>query len=130
MSTENTRRDLFGAGAGLLLLTAPSFGGAKAAEHDGQLLALAAELQALDERIAGFDHDAPGNTWEAFEALQGEYWEVFEKLDGIPARTPEGIQAKARVARSLIAGGGIDRESATGRHIEGLLADLLGEVQA
>ncbi len=100
------------------------------AEQDGPLLALAAELQALDEQIGGYDHDAPGNTWAAFEALQADYWRVFEKLDGIPARTTEGIQAKARIARSLIAGGGIDQDSATGRHIKGLLADLLREVQA
>jgi hypothetical protein len=73
MSAQTTRRGLFGASAGLLLLAAPAAGGTKAAELDGELLALEADLQAIEARADAYNHEAPGNSWKGFEATLDDY---------------------------------------------------------
>ena len=91
------RRDLFGTMGAMLLLTAAEAGSAKAAELDQELLTcceagrrLKSDAGAL---VAGIS--SPGPIWDQHEALVDEYCAFFERAAEIPARTPEGLQAKA-----------------------------------
>jgi hypothetical protein len=93
-ATPSTRRrDLFGSAAALLLLAAPAAGPAKAQELDGDLLDLVAEFHDLHaelDRLAA--SDAPD---DAYDAVNEDWLAVLEEAIALPARTPEGLRAKA-----------------------------------
>lgn len=121
-----TRRDLLGTVGALLLLTAAEAGPAKAAELDGELLACCAEADRLETRaealIAGLPLDlplAPG-WWEA-EQMDDEAYSLRERVVRLPARTPEGMQAKAGIVLSRLEANGIASEIA-----RSLARDLMG----
>jgi hypothetical protein len=97
METTPSRRALFGAPAALLLLAAPASGATNARELDGELLAMCAEAMRLDlasETIDGGD---------AIDAMLTQWGELADTIAVTPARTPEGLQAKATVIRHLMA---------------------------
>ena len=100
-----TRRDLFGAMGALLLLTAAEAGPAKAAELDGRLLALVARWEPWErERLAVAALDGDDPALEArFDAYTAPWHDLMYEIMDAPARTPEGIHAKARVLRALLA---------------------------
>lgn len=109
-----TRRDLFGTMGALLLLTAAEAGLAKAAELDGELLALCDEavmlhegsvamtdaIEAADPALYG-----PGSkvAWEAVYARSDAWRDLCAQIAVLPARTPEGLIGKARVLRRVVA---------------------------
>ncbi len=107
------RRTLFGAGAAMLLLGATEAGAAKAEELDGELLARIAQWRAHDAATDAMDReidDLPStdpryiDTWkEITENRSPRYHELWEAIAVTPARTPEGVQAKAAIAREIIA---------------------------
>ncbi len=109
-----TRRDLFGTMGALLLLTAAEAGPAKAAELDGELLALCDEAVALHEGdVAIIDAMEAANlslcgprgktAWEAVYAHSDTWRDLCEQIAALPARTPEGLVAKAKVLRRVVA---------------------------
>ncbi|MCK8784146.1 hypothetical protein M0638_07120 [Roseomonas sp. NAR14] len=85
------RNALTGAGAALLLLAAVEAGAGKAAELDGELITASAEYT----RLAAGRATSP--------ALLRE---LEERIAALPARTPEGIRAKAEAAFLAMAAGG------------------------
>ena len=110
-----TRRDLFGTFGAMLLLSAAEAGPAKAAELDGELLACCAEALAIDAesnrlfRIAvAAGDDAPPDhpDWQVHDAYDDatnpRWHELVEHIAATSARTPEGLRAKATVARSTV----------------------------
>ncbi len=123
------RRSLFGAPAGLLLLAAPAAGPAKAAELDGELIALTARLEAIEAEADAFPA-VTNERWHEFDAVLDRYWDVADEIVAIPARTPEGIQCKARVLRSVRAMLTSQNDDAISQHMLGLIGDLLGEAGA
>ena len=109
-----TRRDLFGTMGAMLLLTAAEAGPAKAAELDGNLLALCNEAVALHEAStdatdAIMATDPPlarlqsTAAWKAVYARSATWHELCAEIADMPARTPEGLRAKAIVLRRVIA---------------------------
>lgn len=62
---------------------------------------------------------------ERFEALLDGWHEAFDRGAELPARTPEGIRAKARMLRCDREVHGDDKHDALGRFIDSFLADLL-----
>ncbi len=109
-----TRRDLFGTMGALLLLTAAEAGPAKAAELDGELLALCDEAVALHKRQetafdameeAGLLLSNPANrpAWDAIYADTDTWHDLCAEIADLPARTPEGLIGKAKVLRRVVA---------------------------
>ena len=107
------RRDAAAGGLAMLVLAAAAAGSAKAEELDGELLARCTEFQAVE---AEMDHiwetlgdrlmaerDAHPLAQRETEA-SGRYCELREIIADMPARTPEGLQAKARVVLSEFRG--------------------------
>jgi hypothetical protein len=96
-----SRRDAAAGGLAMLVLAAAAAGQAKAQELDGELLAISQEFH--ENRIeidAIWDDEMPEDgTPEARRSsiLIDRYEEIRERLAELPARTPEGIRAKARV---------------------------------
>jgi hypothetical protein len=88
---------MFGASAAMLVLGAAAAGPGKAAELDGRLLDLVVQLEAVQTRIdclpVNLDLD------DELASLQDEFWPIAEEIAAIAARTPEGMQAKARAVR-------------------------------
>ena len=126
MSGRATRRQLFGAPAAMLLVGRAGAGEGKARELDGRLLGLTAELLAIHARADGLetqDDDA------ALSDVLDDYWEIADQIEEIPARTPEGIQAKARVLLSVVEMVG-QEEGALSDHMGSLLRDILGRAGA
>ena len=97
-----------------------------ATNPDAHLLALETELHAIEARANTYDHEAPGNTWDAFGLILEEYWVVADQIEVLPAHTLEGLQCKARVIRSVY-GSLTNDVNPISRHTESLLRDLLGE---
>ena len=65
-------------------------------------------------------------TEAVWQAELDDYWMFARRVLQLPARTPEGLQAKARVLRSVYNSlSGEDDD--VGQHINGLVRDLLGE---
>ena len=131
--SATTRRDLFGTMGGLLLLSAAEAGSAKAAELDGELLALCDEAVALhQESVAATDAIDTANlpfssredraAWEAVYVRSATWRELCEQIAALPARTPEGLVGKARVLRRVVA---LEEPM-----VASLCRDLLGRVGA
>lgn len=109
-----TRRDLFGTMGALLLLSAAEAGQAKAAELDGDLLALCDEAVALHEtgtaawgtldasELSGTDVE-PEAAWNMVYAHSATWHDLCEQIAALPARTPEGLVGKAKVLRRVVA---------------------------
>jgi hypothetical protein len=103
VTARATRRQVFGASAALLLVGATEAGAAKANELDGALLAAAKRIEALEaeeRRLQPlYDVMPPTPESEHYEAecdaLRDERKEVLDYLAETPARTPEGLRAKA-----------------------------------
>ena len=138
-----TRRDLFGAMGALLLLTATEAGAAKASELDGNLFADCAEAMAIDrESDRLFKHavavaaDAPGShpAWVAHDdfenANQSRWHDLVKQIAGTPARTPEGLRAKAAMARSAIHGESLDNPDPMDVLAWSVFDDVLGRAGA
>ncbi len=109
-----TRRDLFGTMGALLLLTAAEAGPAKAAELDGELLALCDEAVALHKEnvaatdaieAAGLMHSGPGSAaaWAVVYHRSATWRDLCAEIADLPARTPEGLIGKAKVLRRVVA---------------------------
>ncbi len=107
-SRRNTtsRRDIAAGGIAMLVLAAAAAGTDKAQELDGELLELSresAELSTELDRINDMICDLPRRGGDAHplrvRELQASdrFCELRELIADLPARTPEGIQAKARV---------------------------------
>ena len=100
------RRDAAAGGLAMLVLAAAAAGTAKAAELDGELLARCAEFRDLDDELKRIN-DVLGDMLiaerDAHPLSQREaegadrYCELREIIADMPARTPEGIQAKAHI---------------------------------
>ena len=100
-----TRRDLFGTMGALLLLSAAEAGPAKAAE-----LACCAEAHLLEGKAAKVTKDA---------------YELRERARQLPARTPEGLQAKARIVLERL-----EVDSQAAEVALSLARDVLGRIGA
>lgn len=107
--SADTCRDLLGAFASMLLLLPIEAGASKAAELDGELLACCCEAQAIDVRsnaICDEVEDLPSSDprWEMAytEAaiLMKNYRVAVARAVVLPARTPEGLRAKAGLVLS------------------------------
>ena len=111
-----TRRDLFGTMGAMLLLTAAEAGPAKAAELDGELLECCAEADVLYARasaIACVDGQMSA-------CLMDDGFALHLQAASIPARTPEGLQAKAQIVLSR------DMNGIGGEMALSLARDVLG----
>ena len=88
---------LCGASASALLLAAPAAGTAKAAELDGDLIALLEEARALA--------NAPRVTSSLAPLFTRRPWEAaLDAAARLPARTPEGLHRKAEAVAEWLAG--------------------------
>ena len=126
MSARNTRRALFGTSAALLVLGVAPVGPDKASD-DTELLENAAAIAAIDRQLAEWNTTKSGISDEDRNEELASYWEFADRVLELPARTPEGLQAKARVLRSVhkgVSGRELDR---VGEHVLGLVRDMLGE---
>ncbi len=85
------RQSLLGAPAALLLLAAPASGTTKQDELDGALLAICAEAMRLDREADTADDG------DAIDAMLDRWGELADVIAVTPARTPEGLQAKAGI---------------------------------
>jgi hypothetical protein len=101
------RRDAAAGGIAMLVLAAAAAGQAKAEELDGELLARCAEFQTVEDEFDGLwkkyavvDSSSPeGERLSAEQdVLVSRIYELREAISDLPARTPEGIKAKTRVA--------------------------------
>ena len=127
MSASTGRRQLFGTSAALLVLSAAPAGPGKAAELDGELLEVAAGIAAIDRQFATWNKARASVSDADWREELAAYWELADRVASLPARTPEGLQAKARVLRSVydsLAGHEGDRIS---EHVHSLVRDMLGE---
>ena len=140
MSTHS-RRQLIGGTASLFLLAPAAAGAAKAQELDGPLIAAAAEYAQLEDEYcvvcSGVDQLPKGPERAAREARMDAICEqqndLFEAMCDMPARTPEGLRAKALAVCCKIG----DGNSQTDRPVNSedwltwsLLDDLLGRTGA
>lgn len=97
------RRDLFAGFASMLLLIPAEAGASKAAELDGELIAACAEFtrleDAYDVACRAEDRTPEGPEKEALldrlDVLGDEQLAVYAAICDAPARTPEGLRAKA-----------------------------------
>ena len=96
------RRDAAAGGLAMLVLAAAAAGSAKAAELDGELLALCQEFHASEDELDGLfgDYDmriAGDPRIDRERELIDRRFEIREELVTLTPRTPEGFAAKARV---------------------------------
>ncbi len=98
------RRDLFGGFASMLLLVPTEAGIGKAGELDRELLACCAEAEASERSasitmdvVETMDADDPDMTSALLAAhpVFVAYSDAIERAAQIPARSPEGLRAKA-----------------------------------
>jgi hypothetical protein len=139
--SASTRRSAFGQMGAALLLVAPAAGDAKAAELDGELLALCGEYVAMqrDERacVAAMTLDESrafhaASTSAMFRDEPAPDELLLQRIGRLPARTPEGVRAKARVLVWFY-GGNDDRMPHAFRQdrvLVSLLGDLAGRAGA
>ena len=129
-----TRRDMFGAVGAMLLLTAAEAGPAKAAELDGELLSCCAEALAIDRESNRLWNACPMEAehpaWPAYYAHENatlaRWHELVVEISAIPSRTPEGLRAKAAVARSAMPQDRVDDPDPCDRLAVSLYDDMLG----
>ena len=126
MSARTGRRALFGTSAALLVLAAAPAGPDKVSELDGELLENAAAIAAIDRQLAAWEATDKSCTDPDWQAETDDYWNFADRVAKLPARTPEGLQAKARVLRSIYKSVGNEHDN-VGRHVLGLVRDMLGE---
>jgi hypothetical protein len=60
---------------------------------DAELIRLCSGFLAEDRVIEAWNADNVPD--EVGEAANGRWWEYIRQIDGIPARTPDGLRAKA-----------------------------------
>jgi hypothetical protein len=101
MNRTTSHRELFGASAAMLLLSAPEAG---AADPDARLLALCAECVDLEGVLyrlclADTEHDPQHKAAE--DAANARQQAVMLEIASIPARTTAGLAAKARAVRAF-----------------------------
>ena len=136
-----TRRDLFGTMGALLLLTAAEAGPAKAAELDGDLLSLCDEAMAIEgesDRLWQACRDVVSTrhspAWAAYEAhtdaTQAHLHDLLRQAAATPARTPEGLRAKARIALAVAPCEAHDDPDPWERVTFSLCRDVLGRAGA
>ena len=137
-----TRRGLFGITGAMLLLSAAEAGPAKAAELDGELLACCAEVLAIDREsdrlwsiIAAMPDDsadeAPHVAYEAFSDSTTPRWSTLvARICTLPARTPEGLRAKAEVGRNAVPFERREEPDPVDRLAWSVLGDILGSAGA
>ena len=138
-----TRRDLFGTMGALLLLTAAEAGSVKAAELDGELIAMCDEVVAINrksdrlwEMVYAHPEDTEGThpsyaAYSAYEdATLSRRLGLIDAIVDTPARTPEGLRAKAATARSTMPVEPIEDRSRGDRLALSLYADMLGRAGA
>lgn len=112
-----SRRDAAAGGIAMLVLAAAAAGQAKAEELDGELIALCKEYHRIEDRARAIDHLAdasigsPENArWEEIiHPLIERRHEIRFDISNLTARTPEGLQAKARVVLADLTAGADDR---------------------
>jgi hypothetical protein len=104
-NTTPTRRDIAAGGIAMMVLAAAAAGVDKAQEVDGHLLALCREsvelstdLDRITDALCDMEpkreaHPLAQRKREAAE----RFCELRQLIADLPARTPEGLQAKARV---------------------------------
>ena len=104
MRNTTSRRQLFGGTVSLMLLAATEAGAAKAQELDGDLLAAYRRwLPWEEERLRVEALPLGDETFDArYKAYTGDWHDTMAEIMELPARTPEGINAKARVMRALL----------------------------
>lgn len=116
-----TRRTLFGGFASMLLLVPAEAG----AELDGELIAVTREAlscEAETERLLSIDEDHPG-----IEGVSALLATMYSRCCALPARTPEGLVAKATVLDFLlIADGPREGEISPEFLARSLVEDILG----
>jgi hypothetical protein len=99
-----TRRELASHMAAVLFLEAVEAGSDKARELDGELLTCCAEAHEADQaadtamdRLGALPADDPAvlDALARMQPLFGTYLDAVERAVRLPARTPEGLRAKA-----------------------------------
>lgn len=107
--SDATCRDLFGTFASMLLLVPVEAGAGKAVELDGELIACCREAQMVNARADAICDGVEGLAssdprWDAAHAeadvLMADYDAAVARAVTLPARTPEGLRAKAALALS------------------------------
>ncbi len=104
---QTKRRQLFGAGAALLLLAPDAAGSTKAAELDGDLLTLcaeygiaAAERETLDDGIVlATTGEREDYYTRCLDYALGRCNTLRDRVTAISSRTLQGVKAKATVLR-------------------------------
>jgi hypothetical protein len=139
-----SRRDIAAGGIAMLVLAAAAAGVDKAEELDGELLQAAADfhrLRAKDKAAwATLPRDAAVERarWDWCNSEEGD-WTLTDaatrRVSDLPARTPEGLRAKARVAQALLLEhhGSLIEEDAADEEIAvamSLVQDILGRAGA
>lgn len=106
-----SRREAAAGGIAMLLLAAAAAGQAKADELDGELIGLCQEFHRIEDQLRVIAHlaEAPSRSaeyaqWEEIgRPLVDRLHEVRFDISQLTARTPEGLQAKARVVLADLA---------------------------
>ncbi len=129
------RCDLFAGFASMLLLVPSEAGASKAAELDGELIAACAEFgrleDAYDVTCRAEDRAPDGPEKDALldqvDALGDEQLAVYAAICTTPARTPEGLRAKAHALACWFAKSGDGTPCNHGDQLAwSLVRDLLG----
>jgi hypothetical protein len=124
----------------MLVLAAAAAGADKARELDGELLQAAADFHRLRAKDLAAWSALPADKaleharWDWCNSDEGDWTltdAACERVQQLPARTPEGIRAKARVAQTLLLEhhGPLIEEDAAGEEIAvamSLVQDILG----
>ena len=127
MSAVARRRALLGAPAAMVALAMAARRPAMATGADGPLLALVAQWHVLQREADAFPHADDGSNWPAFSDLLGRQSAVGRQIASTPARTREGLEAKAQLLRTLHGQMTEGDTDPIAQHTLGLLRDLLGE---
>lgn len=136
-----SRRDTAASGIAMLVLAAAAAGQTKAEEMDGEMIGLCQEYHRIEDLLRAIDHlaDAPTGSaeyarWkETVPPLVERRYELRFDISRFTARTPEGLQAKARVVLADLAAGAdarfisYDPQQALGHS---LARDILGRAGA
>jgi hypothetical protein len=141
MTARTTRRQVFGASAAMLLIGATEAGEAKAAELDGELIALCAESEWLEADYlrlcwaSDWGHPKHGTAEQqaalaAFSAVGVRQQDVLAQIAALPARTPEGLGAKARAIHTFFGDSPPEEGLPCGDALWSLVCDVAGRVMA